>query len=424
MEEASGTVSRWDRAAVAVGGALLALAIGSWLLPLDGRSEALRRLVSLAPLVLAPAAAGLLVPALRRRPAVLAALLSLTAAGVHFAYFLRPDGAAAWEGDALWFHRMAEEWPWKPGGWWRYRILVPWVVHRMPVAANVGYFAVGLLSVAAVGPLLSLLLRDLGYGPAARNAGVVLYLASFAPLYNAYNYALPDPAAMAVLLLAARALARDRDREFALWLLVGCVTKEVVLFLVPAHWLWRKSAGWDGKRLLRTMLVAAPAGLLFLGLRAAPEEARELSGFVTGNAWLFPWKHQPDNVARLYSPFAAGWALVALAALRPDRWARAGAGFAVLAGSSLLVTDAGRMLVYLLPFAVPMMLSAAGARPGLSPAGRGLLVLGLAALSMRLWEPFLVLWAVPVEVRRPAALLLAPAVLWLAWPLRREAPGA
>jgi hypothetical protein len=374
-----------------------------------------------APFALGTAAAGLYVPAIRRRPALLAALVSAAWACLLVAYHFRPEGAASWNGDATHFYRMAAEWPWRPGGWWRYRVLVPWLVHVLPLTVNLAYALLAFLSVAAAGPLLSLLLRDLGYGTAARHAGVALYLASFAPLYNSYNYALPDPAAMAVLLLAARALARGRDRELALWLAIGCVTKEVVLFLVPVRWLLRRGEEGNARGLLRTAIVAAPAGLLFLALRLLPGEAANYAGFVTGEAFLFPWKHQPDNVARLYSPFAAGWALVALAAMRPTRWAAAGAAFALVAVASLLVTDAGRMLVYLLPFAVPMMLDAAALGPGEErPSAAGLAALALAAISMRLWEPFLLLWRVPVEVRRGAALALLPVVALLAVRALRE----
>ncbi len=319
---------------------------------------------------------------------------------------------------------MAEEWPWRPGGWWCYRVLVPTLVRALPLSTNLAYAAVAVLSVAASGGILSLLLGDLGYGTAARHAGAALYLCSFAPFYNAFNYALPDPAAMVVLLLACRALARGRDGELALWLAAGCVTKEVVLFLVPVRWLWGRGQGRDGAEARRTLLVAAPAGVLFLALRLVPGEAGALGGLAQMDAWLYPWRGQPDNVARLYSPFAAGWALAALGALRPSRWAVAGTAFAVLAGLCLLVTDAGRILVYLAPFAVPLMLDAAGMEPGReAPTARGVLAVALAGLSMRMWEPFLFFWRVPAPVRRGAALLLAPVVALLARGLRRAPPG-
>jgi hypothetical protein len=371
-------------------------------------------MLAVAPAALGLLAASLLLPGLRRSPTWLATCWSVGVTAVMLAYHLRPDGTAPWEGDAVTFHRMAEEWPWRPSGWWRYRILVPWLVKTLPGSVNAVYALLGLLSVAAAGPVLSLLLRDLGFSDGERNSGTLLYLAGFAPLYNTYNYAMPDPAAMLVLLLACRALVRDRPLELAAWLVVGCVTKEVVLFLVPtvALWEWMKENGRLAAAARRTVLVALPAGILFLGLRASAEEASKFAGFVGGNAWLFPWKHQPDNVARLFSPFGAGWALVFLAAWRPDRWAKAAAGFAFFAAASLLVTDSGRMLIYLLPFAVPMMLL--GARgTGERLSRPGLVGLLLVALSTRLWEPFLVLWKVPENLRRGLALLLVPVVVIL-----------
>ena len=223
----------------------------SWIPPAarvsrGGMEGGAHRLLTVAPIALGLAGLGLLLPAVRRRPALLAACLSLAVALGYGAYYLEPDGAEAWGGDASSFYRMAEEWPWRPDGWWRYRVLVPWLVHLLPCSVNLGYFLLALVSITAAGPVLSLLLRDLGYGSTPRHAGVVLYLASFAPLYNAYNYAMPDPAAMLVLLLAARALVRGRDLEFAAWLAVGVVTKEVVLFLAPVRWLLRRGEGRDG----------------------------------------------------------------------------------------------------------------------------------------------------------------------------------
>jgi hypothetical protein len=370
------------------------------------------------------AGAALLLPPVRRRPAILAGILGWAWSLLVVAYWLRPEGAAAWEGDAAHFYRMADEWPWRPGGWWRYRLLVPALVRLLPWGTNLAYAVLAVLSVAGSAGLLSLLLLDLGYGTAARHAGALVYLASFAPFYNSFNYALPDPAAMAVLLLGCRALVRGRDGELALWLAVGCVTKEVVLFLVPVRWLWARAEGTGRPQALRTALVAAPAAAIFLLLRALPAEAGAMGGLSDMGAWLFPWKHQPANAARLYSPFAAGWALVAMGALRPSRWARAGAAFAILAGLSLLVTDAGRMLVYLAPFAVPLMLDAAGLEPGRdAPTARGVAALALSAVSTRMWEPFLFFWRVPPVARRAAALLLAPVVALLARGLRGRVPG-
>ncbi len=365
---------------------------------------------------------GIALLALRRtiadRPLILATLLSFAVTMPMLAFHIRGAGAAVWDGDAALFYRMAADWPWRPGGWWRYRLLVPWVAKTAPVGTNAAYAVIAGLSVAGTGVALSSLLGDLGFGARARNAGVVLYLASFAPLYNTFNYALPDPAAMLVLVLAARAIVRHRDRELALWLIVGVLTKEVVLFLVPAHWLYLRRGGIDWSAVRTTVFAATPAALLFLWLRFMPSEEARFTEFVGGSAWLFPWRHQPDNVARLYAPFAAGWGLVVLGLRGRDRWSIAAAGFAVPCLLSLLVTDAGRMLVFLLPFAIPAMLRAAGA-PG-RITRRGWWALGLTALSMRLWAPFLPLWAVPEPLRRGIALALLPVVVVLC---RRAQPA-
>jgi hypothetical protein len=411
----------WRRAATACAAACLVTGLVVLLVGAEPLAARLRRgpgesglatMLAWAPEGLAIVAAGLLWPAVTRRPALLAAFVSVPVAGLMVAYHLRPDGLAAWDGDASLFYRMAADWPWRPAGWWRYRVLVPWLVSVMPFAIGTGYALVALVTVAAGGPLTSLLLRDLGHTPAARHAGVGLYLSCFAPLYNTFNYALPDPAAMAVLLLAARALVRRRDKELALWIAVGVVTKEVSLFLLPARWLFARRAGLDLPEAGRTLLIALPAAVVFVALRFGT--AGELADMVTGTSFLFPWTHQADNVARLYSPFAAGWALALVGLRRPDRWTVAGAGFAVPVALSLLFTDSGRMLVYLLPFAIPAMLRASDlAAPGRKRV-RGLWAVALAALSMRLWEPFLPLAAIPELVRRAAALLLFPVVAWLA----------
>jgi hypothetical protein len=368
---------------------------------------------------------------LAQHPAVLAGAVSLCVAHVMLEYHGPWWSSRAWEGDAQLFHRMAEDWPWRPGGWFRYRLLAPWLARHIgpswthsasTTSSDFGYWRLALFSIAATGPALSLLLRDLRFGTAARHLGVLLYLCSFAVLYNSWSYAMPDPLAMLLLVLACRAIVRGKDLELAVWLLLGGLTKEVVLFVVPVRWLWARRHGLDVPQALRAGLVALPALAVFAWLRFRPGEAAEYAGFVTGNAWLFPWRHQPDNVARLYSPFAAGWALVALSLRKPDRWTVAAIGFAVPCFLSLLVTDAGRMLVYLTPFAIPAMLRAAGADERVSR--RGLIALLLVCLSMRLWEPFAPLWKVPVLVRRPLALALAAICGCLAYRTTEESTPA
>ncbi len=372
-----------------------------------------------------------------RRPA-LVALVACTGVAYTMLSFHARALPGDFVGDARHFLRMAGEWPWRPGGWFRYRVLGPWIARALgslpddvvPDVAGYGaargWFLLALGSLALLGPALVLLLRDLRFGIAAQHLGVLLYLSSFALLYHSFNYALPDPLALLLLVLACRAIVRGRDAELAVWLLLGGLTKEVVLFLVPVRWLWarRDGHGLDVPAALRATLPALPALAVFAWLRFRPDEAANYTGFVAGNAFLFPWRHQPDNVARLYSPFAAGWALIALAALRPDRWTRAALGFLAPCAFSLLFTDSGRMLVYLTPFAIPAMLRAAGADARVPR--RGLIALLLVCLSMRLWEPFAVLWKVPLFVRRPLALLLATVCAWLVrdvWAPPRGAAG-
>ena len=50
---------------------------------------------------------------------------------------------------------MAAEWPFRPGGWWQYRILAPFIVHVVPLGTNHGY---ALLAVA-LGTFAGALLR-------------------------------------------------------------------------------------------------------------------------------------------------------------------------------------------------------------------------------------------------------------------------
>jgi hypothetical protein len=338
-------------------------------------------------------------------------------------FHLRPeDGPGPWSGDAQFFFRMAAEWPFRPGGWWQYRILAPFIVHVLPLGTNLGYALLAALSIGGAGAALVSLLRHLGYGPGARALGAVLYLSSFAVLYNSWNYAMPDPLALLLLTLACRAMVRGRDAELAVWLLLGALGKEVVLYVLPARWLWGRRSGLDLREALRTGLVALPAAAAFLYLRLQPGEATELIGFVSGDAWLYPWKHQPENVSRLYSPFAAGWVLAILSFRRPDRYGIAALGFAVPCLLSLLMTDAGRMLAYLTPFAVPAMLRGAGA--GATVSRRSAAALLLAALSMRLWEPFALFWKVPILLRRTLALLLAPVCAVLAFRRPRDSASS
>jgi hypothetical protein len=144
---------------------------------------------------------------------------------------------------------------------WGYRVLLPWLIAalRLPHPAG-AFFWTTSLGLTAAGVLLFLYLRRLGNRVPVALLGVALYGAS-EPVGEAVRYQfLVEPLTLALELALLLALAAGAELPWlALLLVLGTLSKEFFLLLVPLVYLARRERVGRLPALLQTVLAAAPA---------------------------------------------------------------------------------------------------------------------------------------------------------------------
>jgi hypothetical protein len=255
---------------------------------------------------------------------------------------------------------------------WGFRVLTPWLVHALP-ASNVarGFRWVSVGALAAAAALLFLYLDRLGFAAGAALAGSAAFAVS-GPVGEAARYrflAEPLTAALEVGYLWAIA-AGARAGPLALIALLGVLAKEYFLLLLPLPWLLRRGRLGDARAAGLALLAAVPAVAAFLGLRLAwaPHLPAPLPAF-GGEALGLAWRRLGESWSE-WAPAALLAGLTPLAILgacrragRELRWPAAYVTVVTLAAPLLnpvafFPADMPRLLLYVLPLAIPLALVA------------------------------------------------------------------
>jgi hypothetical protein len=262
---------------------------------------------------------------------------------------------------------------------WGYRVLTPLVARALPVG-NVaqGFRAVTLAALLAAAGLLWALLRRTGSGGAAAVIGPALLCLS-GPVAEALSLRmLAEPLTLALetaflLFLFAGAGAGP----LALVAVLGALGKEFFLLLLPLVYLVRAPRAGRAAALRLMLVVAAPAALATLLLRWwwTPHLASPPPALAQGLPRLLASAHEWAPATLLCGLTVLAVAGAFRAAARPLR-----APAAWLAAVSLLPPfvnpvaffppDIPRLLIYVLPLAVPLaLLAVQRLLPALSPPG-------------------------------------------------------
>lgn len=253
---------------------------------------------------------------------------------------------------------------------WGYRVLLPWLVSALsPAHPEAAFFWTTFLGLTGAGTLLFLYMKRLGCGTAVALLATVLFGAS-EPVGEAVRYQfLVEPCTVVLELAFLLALAGGAGSSWlALWVLLGTLSKEFFLLLLPLVFLARRSDG-RAQAVRETLWVAAPAIAVTLLLRLwwTPQLAgawpEPILGLATALGRLRDTWHEWWRSALLYglTPLAG------LGALRPSaRRLVPGGGYLFLATlvSPLLnpvaffAADVRRLLLYALPAVLPLALLA------------------------------------------------------------------
>jgi len=302
---------------------------------------------------------------------------------------------------------------------WGWRVLTPWLVHALPVAAPRGFVLVTHAGLVLAGGLLFLFLRRLGCGPIASFLGVAGF--AFArPVQAAVAYPfLVEPPTLVLLLGLLLAVESGLGAGPLAILATLCVaSKEVTLLLLPTIFFVRRDRDGSGRALATAVLAALPAGLSSLALRRwGGAEAAPLAAGLDA-FWLALWRLV--EMAPEWLPIALLHGITPLALLAVlSGWGRQllrRYGWAVLVtaigpfaasvytgdpSAPFFLDDIPRLLIYALPFLIALALAgldALIAHQG-TPGRRvvysvwtgtlsGASALGLAALPLLVQDPY------------------------------------
>jgi len=293
---------------------------------------------------------------------------------------------------------MAERPPYFTVAPWGHRVLNPWLVRlfTFPFRDHVpAFFWSTVLGLTLGGVLLFLYLRRLGASVASALLGITLYGVS-GPVGEAVRYQfLAEP--LTFLLLVALLLSLEAGAPLSLIALVtvlGVLSKEFFLLLLPLVFLIRRERKGPVRGLRDMVLVAIPALVAFAALRWSwtPHIHPPLPSFSRGTF---------DVAIARFAESWPGWRgaallmgltpLAALGALR-QRGRRLAARGAYLFAATLaspfvnpvtfLSVDIDRLLLYALPAVLPL---AFAALDGLLPRGEAMAVVVFPRWTSRLF---------------------------------------
>jgi hypothetical protein len=230
-----------------------------------------------------------------------------------------------------------------------YRIAVPWLVHLLPFSRVASFQLIALLSIAAAGAVLFLLLRDFGVAtPLAIGLAVGFALSpNFLVALLRHGQSV-DPASTLIMVLGCRFIVRRQAGALALTLVVGVAVKETSLFLIPlAYAVWAQRLV-DRRALRDVALIAAGPVAVYLLIRAVvPAIGSQYTpgytgSFLSARAHVFRQVFTGAQLRRIAYAFGPLW-LVAPFALRDLAFARRGLVLIALCVVGMSVAeDAGR----------------------------------------------------------------------------------
>ena len=230
-----------------------------------------------------------------------------------------------------------------------YRIAVPWLVHVLPFSQVASFQLIALVSIAASGAALFILLGDFGVGaPLAAGLAVGFALSPNLLVTLLRHGQSVDPASILIMVLGCLLIVRRQTGALTLTLIVGVAVKETSLFLLPlAYAVWAQQL-IDRRALRDVALVAVGPVAVYLLIRAAvPAIGNQYTpgytgSFLSARAHVFRQVFTGAQLRRIAYAFGPLW-LVAPFALRDLPFARRGLVLIALCVVGMSVaTDAGR----------------------------------------------------------------------------------
>jgi hypothetical protein len=162
-----------------------------------------------------------------------------------------------------------------------YRLAVPTLLGVVPGDLQTVFVVFNALAVAATLVAIYATGRALGWSVLLA-AAAGLSAAAVGPFMRGglAGYPSVDPASWLVLALGFLLIVRRRDTWFMVLLVIGTLTKETALFLIPLHYGMNARYRIELPAMHRTFRAAAPALLVFLALRTAMPPLNEDAAYL------------------------------------------------------------------------------------------------------------------------------------------------
>lgn len=151
-----------------------------------------------------------------------------------------------------------------------YRVLSPWLLHYIPLETETAFAIYNTILCAISAYLLFFLLIDTGGDNLEAGLGVFFFLSSWVNARFSIFYPIHiDGTYYFILILAFLSLIRKRDSLFFIALLLGSLTREYFLSLIPVYYFYRKEKGCllDRAILWKTVKLSIIPVLIFFLLR-------------------------------------------------------------------------------------------------------------------------------------------------------------
>ncbi|NUN10352.1 MAG: hypothetical protein HUU54_14355 [Ignavibacteriaceae bacterium] len=169
-----------------------------------------------------------------------------------------------------------------------WRILNPLLAGLLPFEQSTSFLIMSIASLWLASLLMYLIILKLGFSEIFSIAGILFFLSlSWITKYNIYNFWLTDPLSYFFILAVILSILIGNDTSFAIFLTLGVLAKESVLFFALLYFTLNNDGVLSGKLWLRGTLLILPAIALLIFLRVSipalnndPEYVAKVSPFI------------------------------------------------------------------------------------------------------------------------------------------------
>ena len=265
-------------------------------------------------------------------------------------------------GDALVYVRIAIQPTRFTAAPWGYRLLTPWLIHLLPLPILTGFFVVTVAGLGIAATAIGLICSSIRLSLRSSLIAPILFLLSYAGVYNLHNFALIDALAYVGTTFCLLFLVNNSLHLAALCILVTTIDKEWGIFLIPmlilAIWKQRDR----GTKILLAPITTgclAPLGY-YLAVRHWPGFGDQAYNhyYTLSLVRQMLMLHQSDIVVTLLDANLLFWILAPLGwrtlppSFRVSLWI-----VPIALAQLLFATDGTRMLAYSYPCLIPLVLA-------------------------------------------------------------------